>query len=142
MNSLTYFESRSGTLTCKPVEVFVFVTDIRNFGQFIPKGSIDNWKAEKESCSFGVSLLGTVAVRLTTKEEYNKVVFNGDAFKKNDFTLTLNISENVLNTADVKVMLSAELNQMMKMMAVNPINQFLEILIKEMENFRGWTVIT
>ena len=35
-------------------------------------------------------------------------------------------------------MLSADLNPMMKMMASGPINQFLEILINEMENFRDW----
>jgi hypothetical protein len=29
---------------------------------------------------------------------------------------------------------------MMKMMAADPIAQFLEMLIKEMENFRDWNV--
>ena len=40
--------------------------------------------------------------------------------------------------ADVKVTLSADLNPMMKMMASKPIGQFLEMLINEMESFRGW----
>jgi hypothetical protein len=31
---------------------------------------------------------------------------------------------------------------MMKMMAVKPINQFLEALIKEMESFRDWEKTT
>lgn len=139
MNELSYFESRSGKLTCNAEEVFAFVTDIRNFGQFIPLVTINNWKAEKEFCSFSVSMLGTVYIRLSEKVKYNKVIFSGDALKKNDFTLILNISDNVKNTADVKVMLSADLNPMMKMIAVKSINQFLEILIKEMESFRGWT---
>lgn len=138
MANLSYFESRSGKLTCNAEEVFAFVTDIRNFERFIPKGTINNWNAEKESCSFGVSMLGTVTVRLAEKENYTKVVFNGDALKKNDFSLILFISDNVKNPADVKVTLSADLNPMMKMMAVKPIGQFLEILIKEMESFRGW----
>lgn len=138
MANLSYFESRSGKLTCNAEEVFAFVTDIRNFERFIPKGTINNWNAEKESCSFGVSMLGTVTVRLAEKENYTKVVFNGDALKKNDFSLILFISDNVKNPAEVKVTLSADLNPLMKMMAVKPIGQFLEILIKEMESFRGW----
>ena len=138
MADLSYFESRSGRLTCNAEEVFAFVTDIRNFEQFIPDGTITNWNAKKESCSFRVSMLGTVTVRLSEKEKYNKVVFTGDALKKNDFSLTLNISENVKSLTDVKVLLSADLNPMMKMMAKKSIGQFLEILINEMESFRRW----
>jgi hypothetical protein len=138
MSNLSDFESRTGKLTCSAEEVFDFVTDIRNFEQFVPKGNIDNWNAEKESCSFSVSMLGTVSVKLAEKEKYNKVVYKGDALKKNDFSLTLDISVNLNKTADVKVILSADLNPIMKMMATKPIGQFLEMLINEMENFRGW----
>jgi carbon monoxide dehydrogenase subunit G len=138
MTNQSTFESRSGKLTCNAEEVFAFVTDIRNFERFIPKGTINNWIAEKEWCSFSVSMLGTVTVRLAEKKEYNKVVFTGDAMKKNDFSLVLNISDNNKNPTEVKVTLTADLNPMMKMMATKPIALFLEILIKEMENFRDW----
>jgi roadblock/LC7 domain-containing protein len=138
MDDLSYFESRSGMLTCNAEELFAFVTDIRNFGQFIPNGTIISWHAERELCSFSVSMVGTVTVRLAEKEKFNKVVFDGDALKKNDFSLTLYISDNAKNTADVRVMLCADLNPMMKMIASKPISQFLETLINEMESFRGW----
>jgi carbon monoxide dehydrogenase subunit G len=138
MTDLSYFESRAGQLTGSPEEVFTFVTDIRNFERFIPEGIISNWKSDKESCSFSVSILGTVSVRLAEKERYTKVVFSGDALKKNDFLLTLNITDNISDHAEVKISLSAELNPMMKMMAVKPIGQFLEKLVNEMEGFRDW----
>jgi len=135
---MTNYESRPGKLTGTAEEVYNFVTDIRNFERFIPKGVINNWNAEKESCSFGVSMLGTVTVRLADKEKYTKVVYTGDALKKDDFTLVLFISDKVKNSAEVKISLSADLNPMMKMMAAKPISQFLEMLIKEMENFGSW----
>jgi carbon monoxide dehydrogenase subunit G len=138
MSDLSYFESRPGKLSCTAAEVFNFVTDIRNFEQFIPLGTINNWQAERESCSFSVSMLGTVSLRLIENEAYNKVVYNGDALKKNDFSLKLHISDNGKNTTEVKVSLDAELNPMMKMMATKPIGQFLEMLINQMESFRGW----
>jgi carbon monoxide dehydrogenase subunit G len=138
MTGLSYFESRTGKLTCNVGEVFTFVTDIRNFERFIPGGIISNWNAEKESCSFSVSILGTVTVRLSEKERFTKVVFSGDALKKNDFLLTLNITDNVGDHAEVRILLNAELNSMMKMMAGKPIKQFLERLINEMEGFRDW----
>jgi len=138
MTDLSYFESRSGKLSCSSEDVFAFVTDIRNFQRFIPDGTISNWNSEKESCSFNVSMLGTVSVRLSEKKEYSKVVFTGDALKKNDFILTLAISDNAENHAEVRVMLSADLNPMIKMIATKPIGQFLEMLINEMESFRDW----
>jgi hypothetical protein len=138
MSSPSIFESRHGKVSCTAREVFEFVTDIRNFEQFIPVNSISNWNAARESCSFKVSMLGEVAVRISEKTEYTKVVYNGDALKKEDFTLTLNIYDNMKDSADISIILVADLNPMMKMMAVKPINQFLELLVSEMEKFRGW----
>jgi hypothetical protein len=138
MDALSYFESRSGKLSCNAEEVYNFVTDLRNFERFAPGGSVNNWKADKEFCSFDVMMVGSVTVKISEKEEYNKVVYSGDALKKNDFLLTLFITENGKNSADVKIQLSADLNPMMKMIAAKPIAQFMDMLITEMENFRGW----
>ena len=138
MSDLSDFESRSGLLSCTAKEVFDFMTDIRNFERFIPDGTIRDWSAEKEHCSFSVSMLGKVTLSLDEKEKYRKVAFSGDALKKNDFSITIDISENVNRSAEVRIRLNAELNPMMKVMAAKPIAQFLEMLIIEMEKFRGW----
>ncbi len=138
MENKSQYESRSGSLSCTSREVFDFVTDIRNFKQFIPDGKINNWKSDKDTCSFNVAMVGNINVRLAGKEPYSRVVFKGDALKENDFSLVLNISEGTEYMADVKVLLEAELNPMLKMVANKPIIQFLDILIREMENFREW----
>jgi hypothetical protein len=138
MSDISYFESRPGKITCSNKEVFVFVTDIRNFARFIPQGTINNWKAERELCSFNVSMLGNVNLRLSEKEMYNKVVYTGDALKKDDFSVVLSISGIGRDTSEMKVSLKAHLNPMFKMMAEKPIGRFMELLITEMESFRGW----
>jgi hypothetical protein len=138
MSNMSHFESRTGQLTCTDEEVFTFVTDIRNFEKFLPDKTINNWQADRESCSFSVPMLGTVSVRITQKDKFNKVIFNGDALKKNDFELILHIHGNIKNLSEAKVELNADLNPMMNMVAVKPIGQFLEMLINEMEKFRGW----
>ena len=141
MTDLSRFESRTGNLSSTAEECFAFVSDIRNFERFIPQESISNWQSDRESCSFSVSMLGTVSIRIAQKEEYCKVVFKGDALNKNDFELVLHILDNINKLADVMVVLNADLNPMLKMMAAKPIAQFLEMLIKEMENFTGWKEI-
>ena len=141
MTDLSRFESRTGNLSSTAKECFAFVSDIRNFERFIPQESISNWQSDRESCSFSVSMLGSVSIRIAQKEEYCKVIFKGDALKKNDFELVLHILDNINKLADVMVVLNADLNPMLKMMAAKPIAQFLEMLIKEMENFTGWKEI-
>jgi carbon monoxide dehydrogenase subunit G len=138
MSDPSYFKSRTGKLNCSIEEVFNFVTDIRNFERFIPEGKIDGWQSERDSCSFSVPMLGTVNVELVEKEMYKKVVFNGNALMNNDFSMELDILKNVNGIAEVKVLLNADINPMLKMMATKPISQFLDKLIDEMERFKDW----
>jgi carbon monoxide dehydrogenase subunit G len=83
-------------------------------------------------------MIGTVRLRLSEKENNNKVVYTGDALKMNDFSLLLDISGDGENSAEVRLSLSADLNPVLKLMAAKPIDQFLEIMVKEMESFQGW----
>jgi carbon monoxide dehydrogenase subunit G len=138
MNSTSYFESRTGKIKGTALEAFNFVTDIRNFEQFIPEKGISNWQASNDSCSFSVPMVGSVRLRIAEMDMPGKVVYLGDALKKEDFTLVLNISDKGKDPAEVKVSLNADLNPMMKMMAAKPIEQFLEMLIEHMESFGGW----
>jgi hypothetical protein len=141
MDNLSCFESRVGKLTCNAEELFNFVTDMRNFDRFIPEGSVSSWQAEKESCRFSVSMIGNVSLRVTSKEKFSRVAYNGNALNKNDFELVLHITDNFTDPAEVRLELNAELNPVMKTVAEKPITQFLEVLIIEMEKFRGWKEI-
>jgi len=142
MSDNTNYESRPGNLSCTPAEAFAFITDLRNFGRFVKEGTINNWHADKESCSFSVSMLGKVSVRLIEKEFSTKVVYQGDALSKNDFTINVNISGEPSERAEVSLSLSTSLNPVMKMMADKPIRQFMEMLMLEIENFRAWDEVT
>jgi len=126
MGDISTYESRTGYLTCTPSEVFDFVTDIRNFRQFVPAGTIEDLKVEAESCSFRVSPVGDVRFNLAQREPHKKVVYEG------------NVRENISGKAVVNLRLAAHLNPLLKMMAAKPIAAFLEKMIDEMEKFRGW----
>lgn len=142
MPDLSNFESRTGKLTCNSQELYDFVTDIRNFRQFVPEGTINDLQIEREACSFTVPPLGNINMSLLHKDPHNKVVYNGTVFQSNEFSLNLNIREDSSGKAEVIVKLSANLNPILKMMASQHIERFLEILINEMEKFRDWKNIT
>jgi carbon monoxide dehydrogenase subunit G len=138
MPDLSTFLSRKGSLTCTPPEIFDFVTDIRNFRQFVPQGIIDDLRIEAESCSFDIPPLGKVNLNLDIKEPNKKVVFRGNVMSSNDFSMVMDIVENIAGRAEVSLGLDARMNPILKMMAARPIEDFLEKLIEEMEKFRAW----
>ena len=141
MNNLSVFESREGKLSCSPGEFFSFICDIRNFERFAPEDKISGWIAEKETCSFNVSLIGAVKVVISDRVEFTRVTYKGKALSDNSFTVNVSIGEDNDGRAAVKVLLEAELNQMLRMVASKPIKQFLDILVDEMEKFRDWNDI-
>ncbi len=138
MSDISTFESRTGKIGCSPTEVFNFITDIRNFEHFIPRDKISDVKVSQNTFSFNVSPLGLVSISITEKVMYSKVVFSGNAMLVNNFSLIILINEPDYNHSDVKLLLNAELNAFLKMLAAEPINKFLETLMCEMEKFRGW----
>jgi carbon monoxide dehydrogenase subunit G len=138
MSDISFFESRDGKLSCSPREFFSFVSNMRNFERFVPEDKIQGWSAERETCSFNVSMVGAVKVAISDREEFTRVAFKGKALSDNNFTVNVNIGESIEHKAVVKVLLEAELNQMLKMVASRPIRQFLDLLVDEMEKFRDW----
>jgi carbon monoxide dehydrogenase subunit G len=138
MGDVSKFESRRGVVDCTPQEVYSFVTDIRNFSRFVPEGRINNLKIEPDECSFSVSMIGNVNFRIDEKTPYSKVVFSGSALQSNNFTLELHIEDSVDHNSYIKIFLEADMNPIVKMMANEPVKQFLESLVTEMENFTDW----
>jgi hypothetical protein len=134
------YESRKGNLSCTPEVFFNFITDIRNLEQFVPKEKTGNWIASSDSCSFNVPPFGSANVRIATKIASSFVEYTGDLMKSNNFWLKVNISGNEKNLAEVRILFTADLNPVLRMMASGPIEKFLELLISEMEKFYKWSL--
>lgn len=135
MKANTFYESRKGSLTGTPEEVYEFMTDIRNFGSLIPDGYISNWEAVKESCSFSVSPLGSVSFMLEESKPFTMVRYTGSALSTTKFSLEVIIEPGESGRADARVLVATDLNPVLSMMTDGPARRFLETLISEMEKF-------
>lgn len=138
MAELSRFESRSASLSCTGDKFYGFITDIRNFGRFIPADVIKNWQADESSCKFVLSGLGELKLNISEKEPFSLVKFGGNALMTIDFFLSAMISEGTDKSGKVTLVMEAQLNPIMKMMASGPIENFLETLVNEMEKFENW----
>jgi len=141
MSEISTFESRKGLANCTAQELYYFLTDMRNFERFIPKDKFSDIKMDKDSCSFNVSMLGKVNIRIGDRKEFSEMIFSGNAMQVNDFSLTVKFCDAGPAYSEVKLSVLASLNPLLKMLAAEPINMFLETLIAEMEKFSGWNEI-
>jgi len=141
MSGISTFKSRTGKVNCTSEELYHFLSDIRNFERFIPKDKISDISLNKDSCSFSVSMMGMVNIRISDRKEYSEVVFSGNAMLVNDFSLAVKFSDAKPGRSEVKLSVLADLNPFLKMLAADPISKFLETIIKEMEKFSGWNEI-
>ncbi len=138
MDGISVFESRKGQVGYRAETVYGFASDLRNFEQFIRPGTVNSFTASRGECRFSAGMLGNVVVAISEKIEHSKIVYSGNALQVNDFSVSLNISDAGEDKSEVKVTVSAAMNPLLKMMASGPVNSFLETLISEMENFKGW----
>lgn len=130
--------SRTGHLSCPPAEVFRFVTDLRNFRQFITSDGIDPDNFREESCSINFAPIGKIEINLKEKTEFSKVIYSGKILEMQEFSMIIDITGKNDNRSEALISVIASMNPFVRMMAENYINRFLGMVIDEMEKFRGW----
>lgn len=132
---MTTFESRIGKIQSSQEKVFNFLSDFNNFKQFIPGDKVNDWKSDTDSCSFKVSGIGEVGLEIIEKNPFELIKITGNGMASVEFFLWIQLKEPIDNDTRVKLTMKAELNPMMKMVASKPLKNFLELMIKYMEDF-------
>ena len=138
MSEYTSFESRVIPLKATGTDVYNFASDIRNFGRFLPGGSVSELKISETNCSFNVPSIGSVVVELIDKNPNDKILFKATLFGSNEFFLTFRIDGREESRASAHIDIKAKLNPVLKMMVDDPIKRFLNLLADEMEKFTEW----
>jgi hypothetical protein len=82
--------------------------------------------------------MGDVALVISEKTPYTRVLFSGTVLATIKFNLHTLISSSGDGRAVVRMIMEADLPPMIRMFASGPINNFLETLVREMEKFDSW----
>ena len=142
MSEMSKFESRVGSVKQSSKTVHTFVTDMRNFHQFIPGDKLTNWKAEKDNCEFEIAPIGKAKLKIIESDPYKVVKFEGVGLNNTTFFLWVQLKEVSENETKVKITIKADLNPMIKMMAAKPLKDFLEKLVSGIESYDGWNKVS
>ncbi len=124
-------ESPKVSIDKSPLDVFNFLSDVKNFEQLMPE-NISKFEVLGDD-KFLFALKGMPEIILKKKEVIapNKFVL-GAAGGKLDFSLTGDITETAPNQSEVQLTFEGDFNPMMAMMIKGPIGKFIETLVTNM----------
>jgi len=130
--------TRKVKVSCGSRDFFSYVTDIRNFGRFVPVSMKEGWMAENDSCRFILPGMGEIKLSILRKEPFTDVLYSGNALSRINFSLDLKIEDKDNDTSEVELQLKAEADPLTMIVASPGIERFLDMLAGEMEKFKDW----
>lgn len=115
-------------------KIYDFLSDFNNFKDLMPE-QIQNWKSTEDSCSFEVSGMGQMALKITEKVPYTKILIIPETGTRLPFTFELICLLDKMNDneAAVDFVFEHEMPMMISMMASRPLQNLVDILGKKLK---------
>lgn len=129
---MTRIESDTVTVHKPASEVYNLLSNFNNYQKLMPE-QVTNWQSTEDECSFTIAGMASLGMKIVEKNPNNsiKVARNGKA--PFDFKLECLIADNQ-QQCEVQLAFDADLNPMLKMMAVKPLTNFLNLLVYKLND--------
>lgn len=129
---MTEFKSNPVEISNGAESIFTFLDDFNNFEVLLPD-QVSDWQATKDSCSFNIQGMANLKLLKGSKTEFNNIGYISEGKKPFEFSLHFNLNENAENRTSTQVILKADLNPMLKMMASRPLQNLVNIIAEKLK---------
>ena len=128
---MTKIESKERLIKFSSEKIFAFLSNFNNFEGLMPD-KVNNWTSTEDSCYFSISGIASLGMRIVEKTANTniKMVDDGKVPFKFDFLVDIKESD---KDSILKLTFNAQLNAMLKMVAISPLKDFLESLLDHLE---------
>ena len=127
-----HIESKKQSIARPTGEIYAFIKDFRNFGQLMPS-QVMNYQAGYEQCSFEISSMGQVTLEMKERIEGQMIRAASAAGTAINFELIVNLVPESTGSSIAQAELKAELSPMLAMLAKNPLNNFINMLMDKLK---------
>ena len=125
-------ESEITVINRPAAAMFTFLNDFNNFSHLMPEQVI-NWQATSDTCTFEIKGLATLGMRIIERVPYSKLVMKGEGKIPFDFLLNSNITPVNDNSSRVQLVIVADMNPFISMMAEKPLANFVDMLVVKLK---------
>ena len=129
---MTSFKSDKIIINRSPEELFAFLSDFNNFEKLMPE-QVTNWKSTNESCSFTIKGMADLAMKMGQQTEFSQITYNSEGKKPFAFDLNTHFNSVDDDQTETQIILNADLNPMLKMMAGRPLQNFVNLLVNKLK---------
>ncbi len=128
MHTLT---SKAQKVNASSTKIFEFLSDFNNLEKLMPE-KVTNWDSTMTNCSFTIQGMATLNMKQGEMKQDSLVQMVASG--KNPFHYDLNNHIKSLNdeSCEVQIILNADMNPMLAMMAKKPLENFVNILVDEL----------
>jgi hypothetical protein len=127
-------ESKTGIAKGSQETVYNYIADFRNFSGLLPQDRLNNLQITQEKIIFEIQGLGTVGLEIKEKQPWSMLTVGASEDSSADFTFIIHLIDSGNNLSGVKLNLNANLNMFLEMMARNPLQQFVDLMVDKLSS--------
>jgi len=125
-------ESKTGLVKGSQEKVYNYISDFRNFSGLLPRDRLNNLQITQEKIIFDIQGLGTIGLEIKEKQPCSMLTVGASEDSSADFTFIIYMQESEKESSEVKLKLKANLNMFLEMMARNPLQQFVDLMVDKL----------
>jgi carbon monoxide dehydrogenase subunit G len=132
---MTRIESNVVDIDNSAKNIFTILSDFNNYEKLMPS-QVTNWSATKDECTFTISGMATISMKIVEKVPHSLIRISSHGKVPFNFTLNVNLTETGPSSCKGQLVMDADLNLMLKMMAEKPLGNFLNMLAEKMKDLK------
>ncbi len=109
-------------------ELFLFLSDFKNFDSILPEDKVENFTYSANRCNFTIKGFTNIGIVLKEQQAFSKLVFNSEGLMKFNFELNVFFTGTATETGQCQVDLLADMNPFIKVMAEKPLLQLINTM--------------
>lgn len=126
------FESNKTEILAQDTKIFNFLSDFNNFKHLLPP-EVTNWKSDADSCSFTVQNMASLSLKIDSKKPSSFIYMKSVGANLFEFNIQTTIEFVNDEKSIVQVVLNADLNPMISMLASRPLENLVKLIVEKLK---------
>ncbi len=138
MSPMTTYTSRRAEVPCGDSDLYAFLTDMRNLRSVVPDGTVTDWEATAESCSFKADMAGTITASLSEALPHSMITYDAESLLTGKVKIRVNIEFISNMRSAVRIDTGVNMNPLLRMLIGDAAGRYLENLMDLIESYDGY----
>lgn len=130
---MSKIESRTGIIKVSDEKIFEFLTDFKNFSEFVPKDKVKNFSATHDSCLFQLEGIGNFGFGILEKIPNTYIKYNSRNNSPVSIFLSVDILNSGSNSSQVKITIETDVNPFVYSLIKSPLQNLADTMIMQLE---------